>query len=100
MEKITAFLRVESGAIKPFTFRACCNPAVEGEAMEFRSTGVWSDEREYPDSYPASLHVTLPIGVGVMPVTGDFVKITIERATAEEMSAENDRRFRSRAGRF
>lgn len=92
MEKITAFLRVESGAIKTFTFRAQCHPAQEGEAMEFRSSGSWSD-KQYTDSYPASLHVTVPIGIGIIPVTGDYVKVTIERATAEEMAAERDSQF-------
>lgn len=79
MEKITALLRVESGAIKPFTFRAQCNTAQVGEAMEFKSSGSWSDAG-YPDAYPVSFHITVPIGVGVIPVTGDFLKITIEPA--------------------
>ncbi len=87
MEKITAFLRVTSGAIKPFTFRACCNPPVEGEAMEFRVSGHWmpdQDPRFASDLYPASLHFTVPIGSGIVPPTGDFMKITIEPASAEE----------------
>lgn len=40
MEKLIALLRVESGTIRPFTFRANCNPAHVGEAMEFKASGA------------------------------------------------------------
>lgn len=92
MEKLTVLLRVESGAIRPFTFRATCNPAQLGESMEFKSSGAWSNQ-EYRDAYPASFHVTVPIGCGLMPVSGDFVKVTIERATRAEMDEEYNQRF-------
>lgn len=96
MEKITAFLRVESGAIKPFTFRANCNPPQLGEAMEFKSSGYWIEDYEH---YPVSLHLTEPIGLGVVPVTGDYIKVTVESATPEEMGdARNQELVRKVAG--
>jgi hypothetical protein len=37
------------------------------------------------DFFPASLHFETYPGDGVVPFTGDYIKVTIERATDEEM---------------
>lgn len=93
-DKIVGFLRVNSGAIKPFEFKAQCTPPVIGEVLEHKLNGDWDDRYEDPrmaqaassyEKYPMSLHVTIPCGKGVIPCVGDYVKVTIETAIPEEM---------------
>ena len=96
MKKAVAFLRVTSGAIKSFTFNTRLSPTdspQKGEAMEFRAVGYWMPSLEDDpflagERFPTSLHFIVPVGHGIGIPTGDFLKVTIERATAEEMQAQ------------
>jgi hypothetical protein len=75
MEKITTELRVVSCVIKPFMYGG----ERMGEAMEVRASGFWEPSDSSDGPYPASLHITVYPGCGVVPMIGDSVKITIER---------------------
>ncbi len=92
-EKAVGFPRVVSETIKPFTYTAHCSPT-EGEAIEVRAVGVWRENatpvEDLGQAYPVSIHITVPPGCAFIPATGDHLKVTIERATGEEQSAEYD----------
>lgn len=81
------FPRVISETIKPFSYRANCSPASEGEVVEVRAAGVWQDQDG--ERYPLSLHITVPPGCSFIPVTGDNLRVRVSCATSEEMKQES-----------
>lgn len=101
MEQAIAFLRVTSGAIKPHTFISQLSkiaPA-QGEVMDFKATGYWdwypgidASIGMDPEPFAMSLHFSVPVGIDLVPPTGDFLKITVERATSEEIQAQQLRK--------
>jgi len=106
-DKITVNLRVVSSTIKKWDYRtnAPVDPNTKvycftdesrkseqesiGEAIEVKATGGWSriDPRACSSTkdpiFPVSLHITVPPGCGVIPVVGDHLKVTVERAAYE-----------------
>lgn len=78
-QQIVTRLRVVGEAVKPFQY-GLTNEGVPlsqpaGEVVEVKATGVWG---EY--NWPMSLHITVPPGCGAIPVFGDDIKVTVERA--------------------
>ena len=71
-ETIITNLRVVSEAVKPFSYFP---DQPSGEVIEVKATGVWGEH-----GYPVSLHITVMPGCGAIPLFGDELKITIERA--------------------
>lgn len=77
MEKITAELRVTTLKVQPFAYKDGKGEMVGGETMEVRAAGFYEADG---DHFPASLHIVTYPGHGIIPVIGDCVKITVERA--------------------
>lgn len=84
MEKHVAFLRVVGSDIKPYTYTANVSEPCVGESLRVKGVGGIECGDEI---MPASFHFTTPPGDGVVPPTGDWIKVTIERATREEMES-------------
>ena len=80
MEKITADLRVTTLKVQPFAYKDGKGEMVGGESLEMRASGFWVYDPT-GDHFPASLHVTVYPGHGVIPAIGDCVKITVERSS-------------------
>lgn len=77
MEKITTELRVTTLKIQPFSYKDGKGEMVGGESMEMRASGFWADDQG--NYFPASLHIVVYPGHGVVPAIGDSVKISVER---------------------
>lgn len=78
MDKLTAEIRVVSLKVLPFSYKDGKGEMVGGEVLEMKATGFWVDEEK--NHYPASLHVSVYPGHGVVPAIGDNVKISVERS--------------------
>jgi hypothetical protein len=85
MEKVTAEIRVTGLKVQPFAYKDGKGEMVGGESLEMRAAGFWVDERT-GDHFPASLHMTVYPGHGVVPAIGDCVKISVERGYASPVS--------------
>lgn len=81
-EKITAVLRVTGCTIDDrgsLTARQAAS--IPGEVVEMKASGYWVPEyTQGAPKYPASLHITVYPGCGAIPVVGDHIKVTVERA--------------------
>ncbi len=80
METTVAFLRVVGSSIKPFTYRG----GDVGEVSLIKANGGVGVGHE---QFPASFHYQTPPGETISTPTGDWIKVTIERMSAEEMQA-------------
>ena len=82
--KIVARLRVTECKISPFEYDNKQNDKVMGEVMQVRASGYWASETDDAPAqkFPASLHVTVYPGCEAVPLMGDIMKVTIERAVA------------------
>ncbi|MFL6427896.1 MAG: hypothetical protein ACJ71S_06600 [Acidobacteriaceae bacterium] len=78
MEKITTELRVTTLKVQPFAYKDGKGEMVGGESLEMRAAGFWVDDNG--DHFPASLHVTVYPGHGIVPAIGDCVSISVERS--------------------
>lgn len=78
--KVIAFPRVISAGIKENQ---------SPEVLEIKAKGYWKESgaMQSSSSWPVSLHITVYPGCSVIPVTGDHLKITIERCSSEEEAA-------------
>ncbi len=79
MEKITAQLRVTALKVQPFAYKDGKGEMVGGESLEMRASGFWVDDKN-GDHFPASLHVAVYPGHGVVPFIGDCVNVSVERS--------------------
>lgn len=90
-EKIVTSLRVKSCVIKRAEYVDGQLGKIEGEVLEVRAEGLWapqvpegSKSVAFNTDYPVSLHLTVYPGCGVVPVIGDSMVITVERASGPQ----------------